>query len=61
MFDKIKTFCDEKGISMAQFERICGTSKGYMDKLQKHDPSAKVALRIAQVMGTTVEELFGDG
>ncbi len=61
MYEKIKTFCDSVGISVAQFERICGTSHGYMDKLARSKPGIKTAVRIAQVMGITVEELLGDG
>lgn len=60
MYKKIKAFCDNVGISVAQFERICGTSHGYMDKLARSKPGIRTAVRIAQVMGITVEELLGD-
>ena len=58
MYEKIRTFCDDKGITIVQFESICGTSRGYMEKLKRHSPSVKVAKRIAQVMGITIDELL---
>lgn len=60
MYERIKAFCESVGISIAQFERICGTSHGYMDKLSRSKPGIRTAVRIAQVMGITVEELLGD-
>lgn len=60
MYEKIKQFCDEKGISIKQFESICGTSNGYMDKLRTSQPGVRIAKRIAQVMGITVDELLKD-
>lgn len=60
MYEKIKEFCDRADISVSAFERVCGASHGYMDKLKKSKPGVKMAVRIAQVMGITVEELFDE-
>lgn len=58
MYEKVKSFCDDKGISVRQFESICGLSSGYVLKLRKNEPGVRTAKRIAEVMGITVEELL---
>lgn len=59
MFEKIRDFCREVNISISQFERICGLSNGYVNKMRdKENPGVKAAYRMAQVMGITVEELL---
>ena len=60
MYKKVANYCESVGITITQFERICGTSKDYMSKLKNHSPSVKIAKRIAQVMGITVDELLSD-
>lgn len=59
MYEKIKSFCIDVGISVSQFERICGFSNGYISKIrEKENPGVKAAHRMAQVMGITVEDLM---
>ena len=58
MYEKIKQFCDERKITIAVFERVCGFSKGYICKIDGLRPSAKAVKRIAQVLGVPVEELM---
>ena len=59
MYERIKSFCVDTGISIAQFERICGFSNGYISKVkEKENPGVKAAHRMAQVMGITVEQLM---
>lgn len=59
MYEKIKDFCIDRGISISTFERICGFSNGYIGKVkEKENPGVKAAQRMAQVMGITVEELM---
>ena len=59
MYEKIKSFCSLVGISISQFERICGFSNGYIGKIrEKENPGVRAAHRMAQVMGITVEELM---
>lgn len=59
MYEKIRSFCTDVGISVSQFERICGFSNGYVGKIkEKENPGVKAAHRMAQVMGITVEELM---
>lgn len=58
MYEEIKNFCDDVKITVAEFERICGFSKGYVCKLGSISPSAKAVKRIAQVMGIPVSDLI---
>lgn len=59
MYERIKSFCLRVGISVSQFERICGFSNGYIGKIkEKENPGVKAAHRMAQVMGITVEDLM---
>lgn len=60
LYEIVKKFCEEKGISVFQFERICGCSNGYIRRLSErgHSPSMKLTKRVAQVMGMTVDELI---
>jgi len=60
MYEKIKAFCDKVGISVQQFETICGVSSGYVAKLKRSEPGVRTAKRIAEVMGITIEELMKD-
>lgn len=62
MYKKIERFCKDRGITIAQFERLIGRKKGYIAKLESKDsnPGVRTAMRIAQVMGITVEELMRD-
>ena len=59
MYEKIRGFCDKNRITIAAFERVCGLSNGYVDKIEKHalQPSLKNTKRMAQVMGISIEEL----
>lgn len=58
MYEKIRLFCDDKGISVQQFESICGVSSGYVTKLKKSEPGVRTAKRMAEVMGITIEEFL---
>lgn len=61
MYEKIKAFCEENKISIAQFERICDLGNGYILKLPSiKSPSLKKAKRIAEVMGIPLEELLDE-
>lgn len=60
MFEKIKEYCDSVGISVSQFERICGVSQGYANKLKYSEPGVRTARRMCQVMGITIEELLDE-
>lgn len=57
MFERIKEFCEDVGITIEQFERVIKVSAGYTYKLKKdHKPSYKVARKIAVLLDTTIED-----
>ena len=58
MFEKIKKFCEERSVTIEQFERIIGVSAGYTYKLKNHTPSAKIARKIAVLLEVSIEDLF---
>lgn len=60
MFEKIKKFCEERSVTIEQFERIIGVSAGYTYKLKNHTPSAKIARKIAVLLEVSIEDLFDD-
>lgn len=58
MFEKIKQFCEERSVTIEQFERIIGVSAGYTYKLKNHTPSVKIAKKIAVLLEMSLEDLF---
>lgn len=57
MFEQIKKFCEEQGITIEQFEKAIDVSPGYTYKLKgKHKPSYKVAKKISVLLGKSIEE-----
>lgn len=61
MVEKIKEYCtsrEGRECTIDEFERVLGLSKNYVYRLDKHQPSAKVARKIAVILDTTVEELL---
>ena len=58
MFERIKKFCEERSVTIEQFERIIGVSAGYTYKLKNHTPSVKIAKKIAVLLDTSLEDLF---
>ncbi|MFC5998906.1 helix-turn-helix transcriptional regulator [Quadrisphaera sp. GCM10027208] len=52
-----------RGLTQAELAREVGVSRQTVIAVEQGDyaPSVHLALRIARVLGGTVEELFGDG
>lgn len=61
MVEKIKDYCAglKRPCTIDEFERVLGLGKNTVYKLDKHQPSAKTARKIAIVLDTTVEDLMG--
>lgn len=57
MFEQIKEFCEERSITIEQFERIIGVSPGYVYKLRRgHKPSYAIAKKIAVLLNKSIED-----
>lgn len=58
MLEKIKELCKAKGIAICKMEEDLGLAQGYVYKLDKSSPSVDNAKKIADYLGTTVDELI---
>lgn len=59
-FNQIKRFRRDNNLTGAELARQVEISKGYLFALENgtSEPSARIAIRLAQKLHTTVEELF---
>ena len=60
LLEKIKILCQQKGVSLAQFERDCGFSKNSVVKWDKSTPSGDKVLRTAQYFGVSSDYILGN-
>lgn len=60
LFDKVKTLCTEKGITIYRLEKDAGCSKGSISKWNKSTPSADKLQRVASLLGVTISYLLDD-
>lgn len=58
IYNKIKTLAKEQGITIEALENKCGLGRNTMIKWDDSMPAADKLARVAQVLGTTVEELL---
>lgn len=61
MVREVKRKCAEKLISVAELERAVALPKNSIYKWDRNVPSVKSVLKVARYLGTTVEELAGEG
>lgn len=57
MFDKIKSFCEKREVTIENFEKVIGVSPGYVYKLKDHQPGMTIARKLAVILGMTLEEI----
>lgn len=60
MYEKIKDVCRRKGITISALEKDLGFGKGYLSKVDRHKPSADRVKLIADYLGVSVGEIYGD-
>ena len=58
LFNKIKGFCDEQGLSINQLEAKAGLAKNSVYTWKTRYPSCERLFKVAKVLGTTMEELL---
>ena len=53
----------EKGVSQEELAKKCGVSRQTVNAIEnnKYDPTLALAFKLAQELGTTVDELFTPG
>lgn len=60
MENQIRALRKERGISQEDLARRCGVSRQTINAIEnnKYDPTLALAFRLAQTLGTTVDQLF---
>ena len=60
LYNKLKEYRARLGVNQQQMGALVGTSRQTISQIERGDysPSVTLALKIAQVCGTTVEEIF---
>lgn len=61
--NKIREMRREKGLLQEQLAKKCGVSRQTINAIEnnKYDPTLALAIKLAQELGTTVDELFTPG
>lgn len=61
--NKIHEMRREKGLLQEQLAKKCGVSRQTINAIEnnKYDPTLALAFKLAQELGTTVDELFTPG
>ena len=61
--NKIREMRREKGLLQEQLAKKCGFSRQTINAIEnnKYDPTLALAFKLAQELGTTVDELFTPG
>ena len=61
--NKIREMRREKGLLQEQLAKKCGVSRQTINAIEnnKYDPTLPLAFKLAQELGTTVDELFTPG
>ena len=59
LYERIKELCKERGTTIAALERDLGFGRGYISKIDRHQPSLKKVAQIAEYLGVTVDRLKG--
>ena len=60
LYNRLKKFRAKAGYNQQEMGRLIGVSRQTISLIERGDysPSVTLALRLAQVLGTTVEEIF---
>lgn len=61
--NRIREMRREKGLLQEQLAKKCGVSRQTINAIEnnKYDPTLALAFKLAQELGTTVDELFTPG
>jgi transcriptional regulator with XRE-family HTH domain len=56
----VKSLRIQRGMALAELARQAGISKGHLSQIENHrqEPRVELAVRIAQLLGVTVEDLI---
>ncbi|GLC89002.1 helix-turn-helix transcriptional regulator [Lysinibacillus piscis] len=62
MQNNIKEYREKKGISQGELADLCHVSRQTINAIEnaKYDPSLQLAFNLANILGTTVDNLFAN-
>lgn len=60
MVQQIRKKAEEKGIDIAKVERAAGIGRSTIHRWDRVSPSIDKVIRVARVLGCTVDELIAD-
>lgn len=60
IYDKVRKLAKEQGISIPNLEKECGLSNGSIAKWNTSKPRIDNLKKVADRLGTTIEELIKD-
>ena len=60
IYEQVKQRAEQKGITIAEVARQAGISPTSVGKWRKSSPSIENVIRVARVLGCTVDELISD-
>jgi len=60
LFNNVKHFREEKGISQTELGKLCGVSRQTISSIERGDyhPSVVLALKIAAIFQVKIENIF---
>ncbi len=58
IFERIKGLCEQKGITINQFEKESGVGRGSVSRWEAHSPSAEKVLLVANYFGVSTDYLL---
>lgn len=58
--ERVKELSHRLGLYVYQVEQLCGMGRGTIVKWDKHMPRSDNLRAVAEILGTTVEELLKD-
>lgn len=57
--DRVQEMCDKRGITVNKLEQLAELSQGSIKNWDKHWPAIDKVYRVAEVLETTVDYLYG--
>lgn len=58
IFENIKFYAKQKGLSISEVERQAHIAKGHVYKWKNYFPNISTAMKVAEVLGVTVDDLL---
>lgn len=58
IYNNVKSLCDEQGLTIMALEQRAGLANGTVGGWRTAKPMAESLMKVARVLGTTVDELM---